>query len=254
MPNTVNEPLPPALGEDFIASRPAAPAVPTGITAAQLLDKYIAASGGTGALQKVSSLTAAGTVTQRRPGRDFPSQQIEISSKAPGMELIVTKAGQNDNLLAYNGNSAWAKGGAGAARDLRNAEADATKLEDAFNLPSQLKQMLMDAKMERPANVRGREMYVVSGRTQNLPKVTAYFEKESGMLARLVYEIDTLFGPYPTRIDYSDIRDVNGRKVPFAWVISQTRNREFTWAMQNVRAMAVDDSKFSKPAPATAAR
>ena len=55
-------------------------------------------------------------------------------------------------------------------------------------------------------------------------------------------------------IDYSDFRDVGGRKVPHIWVISQVRNREFTWAMQNVRAMAVEDSKFARPPAATAAR
>jgi hypothetical protein len=255
VPNVVGEELPPALGEDFIASLPPAPAVPA-VSASQILDKYVAAVGGAGAVQKVSSLTAAGTMTQRRPGRNFPSQQIEISSKAPGMELIVTRAGQNDNLQAYSASGAWAKAGTAAPRDLRRAEADAMKLEDAFNLPAQLKQMLLDPKVERPEVIDGREVYVISGHTQNLPKVTAYFEKESGMLARLVYEIDTLFGVYPTQIEYSDFRDVSGRKVPYSWVISQTRNREFTYAMQNVRAVATEDSKFAKPAatPATAAR
>ena len=43
-------------------------------------------------------------------------------------------------------------------------------------------------------------------------------------------------------------RDVNGRKVPYEWVISQTRNREFTYAMQNVKAAPVEDSRFAKPA------
>jgi hypothetical protein len=42
--------------------------------------------------------------------------------------------------------------------------------------------------------------------------------------------------------------------VPFIWIISQVRNREFTWAMNTVRAAAVEDSKFARPAAATAAR
>jgi len=246
-PNVVGEELPPALGEDYEASLPPPPAVPS-VNAGQVLDKYFAAVGGASAVQKAPSLVAAGTVTQRRPGRDFPAQQIEISSKAPGMELIVTKAGQNDNLLAYGATGLWAKAGNAAARDLRKAEGDATKLEDAFNLPAQLKQMLIAPKMERPEVIDGREVYVVSGHTQYLPKVSAFFDKESGMLRRLVYYIDTAFGQYPTQIEYSDFRDVSGRKVPYSWVISQTRNREFTWAMQNVRAAPVEDAKFARPA------
>jgi hypothetical protein len=218
------------------------------MTAAQLLDKYIAAVGGTAALQKVSSLTAMGTVTQRRPGRDFPANQIEISAKAPGMQVIATRAGQNVNLLAYGATGGWAQAGNTAPRDLRKAEADGTKLEDAFNLPAQLKQMLVEPKVGRPEVIDGREVYVVTGRTQNLPTVKAYFEKENGMLARLVYFTDTPFGPYPTQVEYGDFRDVGGRKVPYRWVISQTRNREFTWAMQDVKAAAVDDAKFTRPA------
>ena len=253
VPHVIGEALPPALGEDYFANLPPAPAAPP-MNPTQVLDKYIEAVGGAGALQKTSSLMAAGTVTQRRIGRPFPAQQIEISSKAPGMELIVTKTGQADNLLAYGPAGNWAKAGNGAVRDLRNAEADATKLEDTFNLPVQLKQLLLEPKMERPEVVFGRELWVVSGRTQSLPRVMAYFEKDTGMLRRLRYYITTPFGPYPTQIDYMDFRDVGGRKVPFTWVNSQVRNREFTWAMQNVRVGAVEDAKFAKPAPATAAR
>src|SRR5438128_9178192 len=74
VPNVTNSPLPPALGEDYVASLPPPPAVPP-VTVAQVLDKYIAAIGGANAVQQVASLDAVGTVTQRRPGRDFPSQQ-----------------------------------------------------------------------------------------------------------------------------------------------------------------------------------
>jgi hypothetical protein len=253
-PNVVGQPLPPALGEDYVASRIPAPSVPTAITVDQILDKYLAAVGGAAAVQKAPSLTAVGTMTQYRIGRPFPAQQVEIASKAPGMQLITTRAGQNDNLVAYSASGAWAKGGNGAPRDLRKAEADATRLQDAYNLPSQLKQLLLEPKMDRPQVIRGGEVYVITGHTQNLPRVTAYFEKESGMLARLVYDTDTAFGVYPTQIEYSDYRDVGGRKVPYTWVISEVRNRQFTWVMQNVRAAATEDSKFAKPATATAAR
>ena len=107
--------------------------------------------------------------------------------------------------------------------------------------------MLLEPKMERPAVIRGHEDYVISAKTRNLPKVEAYFEKNTGMLERLVYFNDSLYGIYPTQIDYRDFRDVGGRKVPYEWVISQTRNREFTYAMQTVKAMPIEDAKFAKP-------
>jgi len=245
-PNVTGEELPVALGEDYVASLPPAPAVPS-VTPAQLLDKYAAAVGGAPAMQKTPSLTAVGTVTQKRPGRPFPAQQIEVSAKVPGMYMTATRAGQNVNLLVYGAAGGWAKPGNGDARDLRKAESDATRLEDPFDMPAVLKTMLVEPKTGRPEVVDGQEMYVVTGRTQNLPLVKAYFEKESGMLHRLVYFIDTAVGPYPTQVDYRDFRDVGGRKVPFSWVISQTRNREFTYAMQDVKAAPLEDAKFARP-------
>ena len=244
VPNVTNHPLPLALGDDYVASLPPPSPLPA-VTPAQVIDKYIAALG---AVQQVGSLDAVGTVTQRRPGRDFPAQQIEILSKAPGMGLTITKAGQNDNLLAYGATGGWARAGNTAPRDLRKAEADGTMLEDPFNLPTHLKQMLVEPKMERPETVEGHEDYVIAAKTQNLPRVQAYFEKNTGMLERLVYFNDSYFGLYPTEIDYRDFRDVNGRKVPFQWVISQTRNREFTYAMQTIKAAPVEDARFVKPA------
>ena len=126
-----------------------------------------------------------------------------------------------------------------AVRDLRRGEGDATVLEDVFNLPAQIKTILLEPRMDRPEIVMGRELNVVRGRMPNLPLVKLYFEKESGMLRRIVYNQESAAGPYPTQVDYSDFRDVGGRRVPHIWIISQVRNREFTWAMQNVRAAAV---------------
>ena len=246
VPNVTNSPLPLALGEDYEASLPPPVPVPTAVTPAQLIDRYITASGGA-AVQQVASIDAVGTVTQRRPGRDFPAQQIEFVSKAPTMGLTITKAGQNDNLLGYGATAGWARAGNTAPRDLRNAEADGAMLEDPFNLPSHLKQMLLEPKMDQPDIVAEHEMYVITGRTKNLPKVQAYFDKETGLLRRLVYFNSTAFSQYPTQIDYKDFRDVNGRKLPFEWVISQTRNREFTYAMQTIKAAPADDSRFAKP-------
>jgi hypothetical protein len=245
VPVVINAEVPPKL--EYTVPVPAPPAIPS-LTVAQIFDKYIAAVGGASALENVSSLTAAGTVTQRRPGRNLAAQRFEISAQAPAMKLTATQAGQNQNLVAYSGGDGWAQGGNGNVRDLRPEELDATRLEDAFNLPAQLTQLISDAVVDHPEVVGNRELYVVTGRTENLPQVKLYFEKDTGMLVRLVYFIDTSFGPYPTQVDFADFRDVDGRTVPYSWVVSQSRGREYTYAMQNVRAADVDGARFVRPA------
>ena len=247
VPVVINAEVPPKL--EYTVAVPAPPAIPS-VTVAQIFDKYIAAVGGASALQNVSSLTAEGTVTQRRPGRNFAAQRLEISTKAPAMKLTATQAGQNQNLVSYSGGDGWTRGGNGNVRDLRPEELDLNRLEDGFNLPAQLTQLISNPQVDHPEVVGNRELYVVSGRTENLARVKLYFEKDTGMLVRLVYFIDTSFGPYPTQVDYADFRDVDGRTVPYSWVVSQSRGREYTYTMQNVRAADVDDARFARPAGA----
>ena len=241
VPLVVTEQVPPAYGEAYVNAMPGPAPVPN-VTVDQIFNKYYAALGGSDALQRVSSLTARGEMIQRRPARDFPAVPLEISVKA-GKQLIVSGSGQNPNRMAYSGNSGWT-----GRRDMRRAELHGKRLEDAFNLPTQLKEILVDPKVDHPEVVDGRELYVVSARTGELPMVKLYFEKDTGLLARVVYHTDSIFGPYPTQIEYRNYRDINGRKVPHTWVIAGTRNREYTYVMRNVQAAAVDDAVFAKPA------
>jgi hypothetical protein len=245
-PVVLTDPAPPALGEAYQASLPKPAPIPN-ITVDQVFGKYVAALGGADAIQKVSSLTARGEVVQRRPARDFPSVPLEISAKAPGMQLIVSGSGEHLVRLAYNGKTGWTAEG-DDARDLRQAELEGKRLEDAFNIATQLKEILVNPKMDHPQVVNGREVYVVSAQTQALPLVKLYFDKDSGMLVRLTYYTDTIFGPYPTQIEYRDFRTVNGRKIPATWVILDARNREYTYLMQDIQAASVADGVFAKPA------
>jgi len=242
VPFVVNEQAPPAMGEAYLDAMPSPAPIPN-VTVDQLLNQYTAALGGMDALQRTASLKARGEMIQWRPARAFPAVPLEISAKAPGKQLIVSGSGEDASKEGYSGNAGWA-----GNRNMRRAELDGVRLEDAFNLPTQLKEILVSPKVDHPEVVDGREVYVVSASTQNLPRVKLYFDKDSGMLVRLMYHTQGLFGPYPTRIDYSNFRDVNGRKVPYTWVISGTRNREYTYVMRNVQAAAVDDAVFAKPA------
>lgn len=241
VPFVSSEQAPPALGEAYLDAMPPPAAIPN-VTVDQLFSKYINALGGANVLQRVSSLTARGEMIQRRPARAFPAVALAISAKA-GKELIVAGRGNNATKTAYSGNSGWT-----GNRNLRRAELEGKRLEDVFNLPTQLKEILVNPKVDHPEVVDGRELYVVSARTQTLPLVKLYFEKDSGMLVRLIYHTESIFGPYPTQIDYSNFREVDGRKVPYTWVIAQTRNREYTYVMRNVQSAAVDDAVFEKPA------
>jgi hypothetical protein len=218
-------------------------------TVDQLLDKYVAALGGADAIQKLSSRVEKGTVTDL-DGRPSP---VEIFSKGPDKYIDVRHLENGDTLHSYNGGVAWVRfGGANAPRDMRSEELDAARLEDPFYFAGRMKQVFSELRIERTEKVGDRETYVVSGRAQGLPLVKLYFDKDSGILVRLVYYMETAIGRFPTQTDYAEYRDVDGLKIPIRWTIAGIRGRYLRYQIDEVqRNIPIEESKFAKPGRST---
>jgi hypothetical protein len=79
------------------------------------------------------------------------------------------------------------------------------------------------------------------------PAVRRYFDKNSGLLVRMVRFAETPLGRNPTQIDYADYREVQGVKIPFRWTLSRPNGR-FTIQIADVKVnIPVDDARFAKP-------
>ena len=69
---------------------------------------------------------------------------------------------------------------------------------------------------------------------------TFYFDKESGLLVRMVRYTNSAVGRVPTQIDYSDYRPVAGVMMPFKWSYAWVSGRE-EFAMTDIQPnVAVD--------------
>ena len=239
-----------------------------GPTADQLLDKFVAALGGAAAIEMISTRVARGTlqssvmiggeVGEGRPGAEGnrPPRAplaLEISSKAPGMRMVVIREG-NGVARSFHGNAGWHQNRFSndlrhQPRDFRGDELDTEKMEDPYFFAGQLKQWVRDWRVERVETIAGKEVYMVSGRTQFLPRVQLYFERESGMLVRLTAFIQTPVGLLGYQRDFADFRTVDGVQVPFRWASSQPGDRTvFTYQLDQVQQnIPIADSKFVKP-------
>ena len=73
----------------------------------------------------------------------------------------------------------------------------------------------------------GRDVYVVQGTGIQNFIATFYFDKQTGLLTRMVRYCNSAVGRVPTQIDYSDYRTVkNGVKMPFKWTYGWVSNRK----------------------------
>jgi hypothetical protein len=122
------------------------------------------------------------------------------------------------------------------------------KIEALMAFPAQIKQAFEQWRVGT-TSIDDKDVRVLQGINPRQPPLNLYFD-DTGLLVRMVRIVDTPIGRVPTQIDYSDYRDVAGVKIPFRWISTWTDGRvtmEFTNVQPNV---AIDASRFDRPAPA----
>jgi len=218
------------------AKEPAAPA------GDQLLDKYVQAAGGAPAIDKVTSRVMKGTI--QFGDKSFP---IDVYAKDPDMRISFTHMPEGENVTAFNGNEGWLAMPGGHVRDMHGSDLDGASIDADMHLATHLKGMFSEMIPHGTEKVGDRETYVILGRREGKTPIRLSFDKDTGLLLRLVRYGETALGRMPTQIDYADYRDLNGVKVPYRWTLARPGGRftiQVTEVKQNV---PVDDSKFVHP-------
>jgi photosynthetic reaction center cytochrome c subunit len=229
---------PPAGGSGG-AMRP--PALPAG---AALIDKYVQALGGADALAKITSRVEKGKITAFG-GQQYP---IEVYAKAPDKRMSVMHTPRGDSITAFDGQRGWLAFGDRPPRQMFAPEAEGAKLDADLHFATDIKQLYNRFRVFSPEKVGDRDAYPVLARAEGKPPLRLYFDKDSGLLVRLIRYQDTPLGMNPTEIDYADYRDTDGVKVPYRWTLARPGGR-FTIQVESLEQnVQVDDAKFVMPA------
>jgi photosynthetic reaction center cytochrome c subunit len=217
----------------------------------QILDKYIQAVGGAQALAKLTSFVAKGTYGGY--DTDLEALPLEVFAKAPAQRAAIIHMHAGDSITAFDGSAGWV-----ASPDkpvalitLAGEDLDGVKLDAAFSFPAGIKQALTGWRAGFPAaTINERAVAIVQGTAAGGSRVKLFFDKESGLLVRVLRYTDTAVGIIPAQTDYSDYREVAGVKMPFHWTATWTDGQS-TIELSEVQAnVAIDAAKFAKPAPA----
>jgi outer membrane lipoprotein-sorting protein len=227
---------------------------PKAPTADQILEKYIQATGGEQRLAGLTSFTAKGTYSGY--DTDFAKLPAEVYAKAPGLRTTVIHPPIGEGTTVYDGRNGWVA----AANSLlplvtlTGGELDAVTLEAEMAFPGKIKQYLAGWRAGFPPMMLGdRSVVVVQGTAPAGSRVKLFFDKDSGLLVRMVMFTNTIIGLNPREIDYSDYRDVAGVKIPYKWTAVWTDGRS-EYEMSEVKPnVAIDASEFAKPNPAVVA-
>jgi photosynthetic reaction center cytochrome c subunit len=217
-------------------------------SAEQLLDKYLAAIGGSGALQKITSRVQKGTLTAFG-GQHFP---VDVYSKAPDKRVSVMHLQGGDSVTVFDGKQGWLSV-PGRVHRMSAAENEAARIDADLYLAAHLKTLYQKFSVASGEKIDGHETYMVVGSNEGRAPLRLYLDKESGLLLRLIRYAETPLGRNPTQIDYADYREADGVKVPFRWTVARPGNRFSIQVEQEQRNVPVDDGKFAPPLAAPAA-
>lgn len=238
---------PPDDANEIEIIRPAAGAP----SADQILDKYIQAIGGAQALAKLTSFVAKGTY--QGYDTDLEALQMEVYAKAPGQRTVIVHMHAGDSITAFDGRAGWiaSPDKPVALLTLAGEDLDGVKLDAALSFPAGIKQALGGWRAGFPAaTINERAVLIVQGAAAGGSRVKLFFDKESGLLVRVLRYTDTAVGTIPAQTDYSDYREISGVKMPFHWVVTWTDGQS-TIDLSEVQAnVAMDAARFARPAQA----
>jgi photosynthetic reaction center cytochrome c subunit len=237
---------PTTMPADFLpAADPAKAGTPS---ADQILDKYIQALGGADQLSKLTSYTAKGTSHLFGEVNEDPT---EIYAKAPNQLATLVHQREGDLARTFDGRDAWVMLPLTVVGEypLFASAREGARLDAQMAFPGGLKQFFTTWRVSFPTTLEGKDVYVLQGTGANGLLATFYFDKQSGLLTRMIRYAASAVGRVPTQIDYSDYRAVNGVKMPYKWVYGWVSGQE-EYALTDIQPnVAVDAARFAKPVP-----
>ena len=225
------------------------PAAAGSPTASQVLDKYVRAAGGATRLAGLRSVVAKGSYIGYG---DPEKRRVDVSAVAPRQRAIVIHAPEGDSSTVVDGVAAWIAAPITQrpvpVLALSGGDLDAAKLEAELSFPGRIKQLFTRWRAAAPATIDDRDVEVVQGSTPGRAPATFFFDKESGLLVRVVRYADSPVGRIPMQTDYADYRDVKGVKIPFRVSATWLDGRS-TIELSDVQVnVPIPAGTFSRPA------
>jgi len=215
------------------------------ITAEQVLEKSIQATGGRAAGEKLTSTVTKGTVELVAQGIQGT---VEIYAKAPNKLLVVQNLqGIGEFNQGYDGQVGWSQNPFQGTRELQGVELAILKREATFNAELKWRELYEKVELVGREKVGEQEAYVVRLTASQGKPVTCYYDTQTFLLLRQDEVVEGEMGTITGETYYSDYREVDGVKVPFHLKQKAPFGEEVITITEVKNNVEISDAKFAKP-------
>jgi hypothetical protein len=215
--------------------------------AEQVIERYIRAIGGEGAINKLRTRVALGTRTTANKMTPPLAAPLEVYQTAANKLLVITRRPGGVTYEGFNGTAGWAQD-AGGLRRTAGKELVEEKRGADFIRFLKIKESYPGLRVLGKEKLGGREAYVVGATSREGDRERLYFDAGTGLLIRRYLTFRTALGSIPEVTDFWDYKEVDGIKLPFTVSWSRapfTSTDKFADIKLNV---AIEDAKFDPPA------
>jgi carboxyl-terminal processing protease len=188
--------------------------------------KYVEASGGQAAFEKITSRVSTGTVQLTALSL---TGKVEFDEQAPNKSSVIIEApGLGVMQRTFDGSSAWLQDPLQGIISFTGAGLEISRVAAAFNKQSRLKELYPRAKVLGKEKLNGNDAFVVQMGFEKW-----YFDAEGGLLLRK----GTTY--------YDDYREVDGMKLPFRIREDVLAGVGLTYQLTEIKHnVRIDEAKF----------
>lgn len=210
----------------------------------EVFAKYLRASGGD-RLAKLTSFVGTGTYADY--ATDLMEIPVEIYGRAPNQLTTIAKGRAGNTVTTYDGRNGWRlqPDTPLTLLPLSGGNLLGAAIEAMVRFPAGIQKTFSQWQVAT-TTIGDLDVVVIQGTNPGQSPVRLYFD-EAGRLVRLMHWTRTAVGFVPTRVDYTDYREVAGVQMPFQWTKTWTNN-QIVIQLKDIRPnVAIDATRFAKP-------
>ena len=227
-------------------SKAAAPRRAPELSAVQVLERYLAATGGRAAYARITSMVTKGTVESQAQGL---RGTFAATIKAPNKVLVVqTLPGIGESKQGFDGKIGWSQDPFTGLRTLGGPELIALKQASPLDIVANWRAQYKKIERIGTGKVGNRNAILIRLTPLVGNPATGYYDAQTFLLLRMDAVVQNPQGTFPMQAYFSDYRPSGGIKVPFV-----TRQRlggilEIVLTITDIQHnVPVDDALFARP-------